>query len=118
MSKRKRTISNLRGRGFTTMLSLVLCVALTLNMGCSSANQSTRSPGSKDKLSETKLVKKQNAKSTTAKQPNGLDNTLKGVGEFVDGTAKFATGAVVVAGVVVGAMFLDYQVWKLSDKMF
>jgi hypothetical protein len=118
MSIRKRTIPKLQGRRFTTVLSIALCIALTLNTGCISANQTKQSPMSKNKLTETTLAKKQTAEPTKTKQPNGLDNALKGVGEFAEGTAKFATGAVVVAGVVVGSMFLNYQVWKLSDKMF
>lgn len=114
----RTTISKFQSKGFTTVLSIVLCIALILNTGCNGANQVKQSPGSKGKLSETTLTKKQNAKPTKAKKPNGLDDTLKGVGEFVDGTAKFACGAAVCAGVVVGSMFCNYQVWKLSDKMF
>ena len=48
----------------------------------------------------------------------GLDKTLKGVGEFAEGTVKFATGVAVVGGVVVGTLFVDYQLWRLADKMF
>ena len=47
-----------------------------------------------------------------------LGRTINGVGEFAEGTVRFATNVAVVGGIVVGCMFLDYQVWELSDMMF
>lgn len=62
MFEEKTTTSKPRSRRLTAMISLVLCVAITLNTGCSSVNQTTQAYGSKAKLSEATPAKN--------KQPN------------------------------------------------
>ena len=110
--------------GYKAVISLILCTALTLNVGCQSTNYTTRCPQKDNVLSDNLHLKAQEVQAprTQAEKPpqetNGFNDTLEDVEEFVWDAAEFTGRVVLVGVVVVGSMYVDYQMWRLADKMF
>ena len=75
-----------------------------------------RSGDTQTKTQEVELPKAPREK--PPQESNGFNDTLDGVEEFVWDAAKFIGQVALVGAVVVGAMFVDYQMWRLADKMF
>ena len=110
--------------GDKVVISLILCTALTFTVGCQSTNHTTRCPKKENVLSDNSHLKVQEVEAPKVprekppQESNGFNDTLDGVEEFVWDAANFTGQVALVGAVVVGAMFVDYQMWRLADKMF
>ena len=93
----------------STVLIWLLTLAIGLSaLGCNSSNHSVKQLATGNRIAEHHRGNKS----------SGLGGVVNGLGKALEGPAKFSLGVAAVGGVVLGAMFLDYQVWRLQDKMF
>lgn len=134
---RRGAMSQLKNLKRTVLLWLMLFAIGFSSLGCNSNNHAAKlSELNKRTIAGGKASTQ--TKRTTAAVPvatsgriakhrsgnkaSGLGDAINGLGKALKGTAKFTLDAAVVggtvAGIVIGSMFLDYQVWRLQDKMF
>jgi hypothetical protein len=93
----------------STVLIWLLIFAIGLSaLGCNSGNHSAKQLATGNKI----------ATHPRENKASGLGGVVNGLGKALEGPAKFSLCVATVGGVVLGAMFLDYQVWRLQDKMF
>ena len=93
----------------TNFVIWLLIIAIGLStLGCNSGNHSNKRLATNNRI----------AKHQEEKNTRGLGGVINGLGKTIEGTAKVTLAVVVVGGVAIGSLFLDYQVWGLQDKIF
>ena len=100
------------------MISLLLCTALTLNMGCHSNQQRTQELQKENVEIASTQAKNQDIDpmdkepQPSSEESNVLKKTLDGVGEFADGVVELSA-YVALGAVIVGILFLEYEGYRL-----
>jgi len=105
---------------------LVLAIGLSA-LGCNNSNHLARRlvPGKGRKVSvqseRTAAVVPTATSNKSAKHDRvnkASFSDINGLGKTLEGAVKFTRDVAVVAGTVIGILFVDYQLWRLADKMF
>jgi len=127
----RRVTSQSRSLKRTVQVLLMLFATGISTTGCNSSSHSARRPVPAKQATAAKTAKAQpkgtaqavpvptSVRTTEHHRGNKTDGgPLDGLGKALKGTARVTACAAIIAGVFIGAVFVDHQVGRLGDKMF